>query len=532
MPPRGRAGGKSRGPRRAARAAAGVILGLFAGGCTTPTVAARAVWIGGEHGVDGSRTLFVYASGEITTSTLRPQQVLGDTDDRRFLVEVAPRGAGALLRGVDEGWLDVLGGEAGFRGGYIDLDSRRVVPLQLAPEVVPANVARFAAAGDALVWAETCPPGLAVVPLAAEVGLTIDEETGGAVPLRSAGKPAARAGCSQATTPAVASAADAPVVFRVDAAVSAGETVAQAGGEIEALRYPTGTGDAGLQRLGAGRLPAGHRPVLLAGAACADGDPGCGLALVDPDGAAISFAVRDGGCRLMRWAVGEAEARCVIAGDAAPELQAERVVAAISPEHYVLYDGQSLHRYDWATGEVTSRPLVGDPADGRVRATADGRAVVLVRGAGPMLRVDADSLEVINVVQRDCSFPQAPQVSPSGRVAAWSCTIDGETFPGGEGLDGLEYGDVVRVSPAGMERFDGIPMWVVAVDDEGGVMMHSRRIGNLDGAQLGENAGTARNLYVLAADGELARISPLEPDPEPLLGLSPGTVRRIAARSL
>ena len=69
------------------RAAAGVLLGLV-GGCTTPTVAARALWIGQVHDVDGSRTLHVYAGGEITERVLRPTAVDAGTDGQRLLVEL------------------------------------------------------------------------------------------------------------------------------------------------------------------------------------------------------------------------------------------------------------------------------------------------------------------------------------------------------------------------------------------------------------------------------------------------------------
>ncbi|HUR20818.1 MAG TPA: hypothetical protein VMZ90_08435, partial [Vicinamibacterales bacterium] len=50
--------------------------------------------------------------------------------------------------------------------------------------------------------------------------------------------------------------------------------------------------------LGTIALPAGHTPGLLRAVRCPGGDPGCGLAVVDPDGAAISLAIVEGPCRL------------------------------------------------------------------------------------------------------------------------------------------------------------------------------------------------------------------------------------------
>lgn len=525
------AGGKSRGPRGAVCAAAGVLLGLV-GGCTTPTVAARALWIGQVHDVDGSRTLHVYAGGEITERVLRPTAVDAGTDGQRLLVELAPGGGGALIRGVDEGWLEQLGSPTEFRAGYLDLEHARALPLVLPAERAAGNVAAFTAAGDALVWAETCPPGLAVVPLAPAAALTIDAETGAAVPLRTGGK-GARAGCAPQDTPAVASAADAPVVFLVEATAYAGGSIAVPGATITALRYPRDADDGGLATLGTIALPAGHTPGLLRAVRCPGGDPGCGLAVVDPDGAGISFAIVEGPCRLLRWTVGEEETTCAIEADAAPELQADGVLAAISPAHYVLRSGASLVRYDWTTGEADSRPLVGDAGDAVIRTTLDGRGVVLVRTRGPLLRVDAAAMDLVSVVQRDCPGPQAPVLAPSGRWAAWTCTQSlGSTVDEEGEQDALATGEVVRVGPGGMDRFQGVPMWALAIDDDGDLLLHSQRINRLDEVDLGATDGRANNLYVLAADGELARISPLEPDPERLFGLAAGTSRRIAAAAL
>lgn len=524
MPHGGRdAGGKSRRTY--------ALIGLcVAAGCTTPTVAARAVWIGSEHGLDGSRPLFVYSAGEITEGSALP--VAQGEGGSRLVVEVAPRGGGVLVRGVDDSWVGELGSEVGFRAAYVDLEDRRVVPLALPGERVPANVASFVAAGDALAWGETCPPAIALVPLRAAVSPPIDEMSGGVVPLHTGGK-SARASCSATRTPALASAADAPRVFAIDAELAGGRSVVQREGTLEALRYPRAAGDpAGLESIAAGRLPAGHRPVALVSLICPGGDPNCGIAVVDPDGAAISVAVRDGDCRLLRWTVGEEEAICVIDEDAPPELDTDTLVAAISAEHYVLHSGQALHRFEWATGELTSRPLIGEAADTSVQVTADGRAVALLRARGPMLRVDADAMELVSVDQRACPGPQEPVLSPSGRHAAWTCTLaPTEPVEPDETANSQTFAEIVRIGPGGMERYQGVPMWALAIDDDGSLLLHSRGVRRQQNeVDVGEQVQGARNLYVLAADGELARVSTLEPNPEPILGLSFGTARRIVAR--
>jgi hypothetical protein len=82
-----------------------------------------------------------------------------------------------------------------------------------------------------------------------------------------------------------------------------------------------------------------------------------------------------------------------------------------------------------------------------------------------------------------------------------------------------------------MQRFQGVPMWAVAIDDDGDLLLHSRDDQDFS-LELLLPPDPPRNLYVLSAGGELARIDALEPDPELTRGLGEAVYRWIAAQAL
>lgn len=505
-------------------------------GCGAPTVAARAVWIGSEHDVDGARTLFAYSAGSLLESHIGPLAEDPEAGQVPLLVELEPRGRGVLLRAVDNGWLHELGSGNQLRGGYIDLAHPRALPLRL-----PAGreATSFLASGAGLWWLEACPQALAVVPLAAEVALARDEVDGTIEPLRhvisGAGKPVPRAGCTTTSVAyTTASASDAARVFLIATRGQAPDVRAAPEAEIELLAVAT-AGAGSLTRIVRGALPAGHVPVRLPDLRCTGG-PACQLAAVDPDGEGLTFGVYGADCRLLRFDATTGETACAVAADAPPELSSARLIAAISRDHYVFRDGLTLLRHDWRTGEQATRTLPGDVDDAFVRVTADGRVVVIGATSGPALRADVDGLEVLSLEQGVCPSPQPPVISPSGRFVAWTCTLgeqsdDGVVADDEPDADALALGDVLRVSGAGLDRFQGVPMWALAIDDDGDLLLHSRKNPRLDRETL-LPPDPPRNLYVLAQDGELARIDGLEPDPERTVGLNLGTYRWITARPL
>lgn len=505
----------------------GLILG--AGACSTPVVAGRAVWIGGDRDADGGRTLFTYSAGSIETSTLRPLAPDPETDELPLLVELDPRGRGALVRGADAGWLHVIGDASGLRAGYLDLEHRRALPLWL-PGI---DAGEFTGDGNGLWWFDRCPTALAVVPLTAGVALASEDHDGPTTaPLRRAigagASKMARADCeADPTLYELASAADAPVVFVIEAEEQFDGRGPKAGGRVEALRVPVRDDvPARLELLAEGALlPLTESPERLPAARCPPGGSQCGVAAVDPDGSAMFVASGGTQCRLLRWEVATGKASCAVARDAPDGLQSADLLAAVSGEDLVYSDGREIHRYRWRTGELDSRPLLAVEAGVALQVTADGRAVVVVSPRGPMLRVATGDIEILSVEQRTCFQPQPPVVSPSGRIAAWTCS--GVDL--GEEADALAAGEVVRVSEAGMERFQGVPMWALAIDDSGDLLLHSRISADFS-PELGLPPESPRNLYVLSGAGALERIDGLEPDPEMMRGLGPGEYHWIAAR--
>ncbi len=510
------------------------------GGCSTPVVAAQAVWIGEDRGADGSRTLFSYGTGTITTSTLRPLSDDPDAGLLPMLVELEPRGRGALVRGIDAGWLHDLGDSAGLRAGYLDLSQRRALPLWLPDTRMAVDGARFSNSGDALMWVEGCGPELTVVPLVAGLALGSEEHEGGTTtaPLRwtigaSPGKPRPRSACDPAPGEyGLASAADAPVVFVVQAEAPGSASGAPlAEGLLEAVRVPITAGEpARLELLAQARLPAALTPTWLFSARCPGSAP-CGLAAADPDGASLLIGGTAPGCRLMRWELASGALQCVLGPDSPAALADAQLVAAISSEQLVLRDELALHRFDWRSGERLSRPLpAGSESSLTVQTTQDGRAVVAVVSRGPMLRASAEGIEVVNLEQHTCIGDQAPVIAPDGRIAAWTCVSgSGDAAPGEQ--PGLAVGEVIRVSAAGLETYQGVPMWALTIDDAGDMLLSSRR-----GVEWSQEqqlpARSPGNLYVLSGQGQLERIDGLEPNPEKMLGLAPGTYRWIHARAL
>lgn len=523
----------------AAVAACSMPGSLLGTGCSTPVVAAQAVWIGETHDVDGSRTLFAYRAGTITTSVLRPLSDDPDAGLLPMLVELEPRGRGALVRGIDAGWLHDLGDSTGLSAGYLDFSRRRALPLWLPDTRLAVDGARFSNSGDALMWVEGCGPEIAVVPLVA--GLALGSEPHGEVtttaPLRRTigadpGKPAQRSACLEGQgTYELASAADAPVVFVLEAdAPGSASGAPRAGGRMEALRVPVAAdAPASLEVAGQTRLRDGFTPAWLFWARCPGSAP-CGLAAADPDGTSLVIGGSDPACRLLRWDVASGDQDCVLGPDAPAALAEAQLVAAISGEQLVLRDEVTLHRYTWRSGELVSRPLPAAPSGAlTIRPTQDGRAVVALSTRGNLMRASAEGIELVNIEQHACRNPQPPVVAPDGRIAAWTCVVAGDAVLGE--APGLEVGEVIRVSAAGLEKFQGVPMWALAVDDVGDLLMSSRRnVAFSQETQL--PAEPPGNLYVLSGEGLLDRIDGLEPNPELILGLSSGTYRWIHARSL
>ncbi|MEZ4380618.1 MAG: hypothetical protein R3A79_04695 [Nannocystaceae bacterium] len=519
------------------------LAGLMASAaCDTPTVDARAVWLDEEH-VGDARTLHVYSRGVLETSTVRAAGAGGATD-QALLLELAPGGGGALVMLSDPAPL-LAAGASSLRAAYLDFEGRRALPFAVALGL-RAPTPFFSRRGDALAWVDACAGELDVLALAPGYAhIVADAE--GERRLEHARVPLGAKDPRCLPRWGAASASAAPVIFALAGIDDGNVVVAEPGAEIIALRYAGEGGAAAtkIEELGRGYLD----PAIVNGRPVGCGSSvGC-LGLVDPDGASLSVVGgRDEPCRIQRWSwvpeVGEdgalaiPPATCVWKGSG-------DVLAAISPRHYVIGRDQRLLRLDWTTGEEVGLPVVGDgllgAGDFTWSLSRDGRAVSAVSGTGFMVRVDAARVEVINIVQVLCAGEQAPVFSASGRWAAWTCAIVNDGLDGGEadvpGGDNSEVqgessplGTVVRASVGGLERFDGVPMWPVAIDDSGELLLYSRSDGALND-DFGQPAGSPRNLYVLGSDGELSRVDAMEPDPEQSADLE-GDLRWIAGAPL
>lgn len=501
--------------------ACGLLLAAWLG-CGPPTVAARAVWIAAARGPGGERTLSIYDAGAASERVLRPAAAEAEGDGLPLIVELDPRGQGALVRAGGGGWQHELGDSSGIlRAGYLDLEGGRTLPLALPAGRAPDAFA-FAAGGGALWWTDGCPAELRVVPLSPRV----------APPRAADGAVAPLAwplggGCAERW--GALGAGDAPVLFAVESVPEDGALRPGTKGHVLAIRYPlpdSGADEApALALVRAGELPATDL-VRLSRARCAAPGPSCGLGVVDPEGEALAVAALSGACRIWRWSALDGSTVCAVPASAPAALQPWTLVAAISPRRFVFRDGLVVHLHDWVSGALESRPLLGDTSELFTSVVDGGRAVVFVSIRGVMLRASEEGLDLLSVEQRACPGFQAPVVAPAGRFAAFTCVQDGL-----DGDDGLVAGDVVRVSAGGMERFQGVPMWALAIDDAGDLLLHSR--GTQDFSfELLLPPDPPRNLYVLSGDGELAHVETLEPDPELLRGAAPGVYRWISAQPL
>ncbi|WAS99408.1 hypothetical protein [Nannocystis punicea] len=504
------------------RPGAAALMLAWLAACGPPTVDARAVWIASERDKGGARTLTIYDAGRLVERELLPADPGPKTDALPLVVELDPRGQGALVRAADGGWQHGLGDSQGIlRAGYVDLVGERTLPLALPAGLAP-DAAGFAPAGGALWWTAGCPAALQLVPLSPQVATPSAGDPAAVVPLAWP----LPTGCAEVW--GAVGAADAPVVFVVQGVPEDGFLRPGPNGHVLSLMYPKpADGYAAapaLTELAAARLP--DVPLArLQRVRCAGPGPSCGLGAADPDGRALSLGGADGACRVWRWAVGEPEAACAVAAGGPEWTDASHLIAAISPRHYVFRDGLVIRRYDHTTGEHDGRPLIGDTGELFTRVSADGRALLFITTRGAALRVDEARLELLSAEQSPCVGGQPPVASPNARFVAWTCVSDTQD------VGGVAAGEIVRVSSAGMERFQGVPMWALAIDDDGDLLLHSRDDQDFS-LELLLPPAAPRNLYVLSADGELARIDALEPDPELMRGAGTAVFRWIAAQSI
>lgn len=445
-------------------------------GCTAEPVHARAIWVD-DFGGDGRRRLHVYDRGELSEF-----EVLG-TSEPVERVRLDPRGRGILVR-------------SGDRGAWFDLDDGRRLPL-LLPQAGFASKPSIEFGHEALVWIDDLDRALTLVPVARGLPLVRDE-LGTIAPLRR----------GEGFDWLIA-AGEAPIVFVAEASGGAGN------GRASFMRYPSDPDDAMTISLDAHASGLSLPRSVSASTSC-DSSLGCFVtAAVEPLGELAIYSSSQSGAE-GPWELFDRRSP----GLASPlELPSEladsqsgaglRLLTVLDRAVSIWIGPGQLYRFDRAAGIVDSLPVFAVPP--LHWTTADeGRALILSSSSGAVYRADRDGLRAVSVESTTCAGPSEPSVSPSGRWVAWTCIdIEAEVA--------AASGVVVRVSAAGLERFVGVPMATLAIDDAGDLLLYSVESSFTDEVDGVGPTSLPRSLFALSGDGALTRIDELEPAPTPVL---------------
>lgn len=444
----------------------------IATGCGAEPVEARAVWVD-ESGGDGRRRVHVYDRGELESF-----EVLGETEPIQRL-RLDPHGRGVLIRTGTR------------RGAWFDLTDGRRLPLLLPPTYLDGDgLANIEFGHGALAWIDTYDGALTVVPLA--VGLELPRRSDGTIePLTRASGPGW-----------VVAAERAPIVFASDSE------------RASFLRYPTRVDQPQVIALESEAEPLPLPAVAVAEHSCEDRSKCWTSVALDPRGELAIFsedAINGAG----PWAVFERRSPELAGPLELPPDMAEsadlRLLQVLDRSVSIWLGAQQLHRLDHRRGTADSLPMFAEEPL-HWTAADQGRAMILVSTWGPVFRADLDGLRAFSLETTQCQVPGDPVVSPSGRWVAWTC-VDVPLALG----DPPPSGAVVRVSAAGLERYVGVPMATLAIDDAGDLLLYS--VESVEDTLL-DAIGTVsipQTLFVLSGDGVLTRVDELEPAPSPVL---------------
>lgn len=461
------------------------LTGLSA--CGEPPVRARAVWIDEVTQADQSRRLHVYDRGEI-----EDLQLLLPPELPLLRAQLGPAGRGLLIRSESE------------NATYVDLEDGRHLPLRLT--LPPNNVAdpvQFSTSGDALYWRE--PDELFVLPLTPGAQLGWSDDGDWLEPLRA----------EVGGTGWAVSAPAAPVLFTSDPIAFWSEDGQQGQGQIVALGYETDDGPATLKELA--RLNRAGPTQMRRQEDCSEAILCSSDWVIDPSGETLTLDLDqfDVGCRFTRWRWrGGGGEDCVpVPMELFDTATLLGLVAALDDDVLILRDHLRLHHLNMRSGEVSSLPILGEPPYAW-RVVDGGRALVWISLEGPIIRADVSGLDIVTTVQTSCvtgSNSGGLEVSPDGRWAAWTCRP--ELDPTGNAIS-FQQSAVIRASSGGIERMEGVPMVVLAIDDDGNVLLYST-----EDSDTAEEEGVAvsnkpLSMWVLTVDNVLSRIHPMEPTPE------------------
>lgn len=465
-------------------------VSVFGPACGQAQVDAVVVWLDAEISDGQPRAIQIYDRGVRRRVELDPTIDGTLTGNTRILVD--PRARGLAVAGV------------GKSAVWIDLDTAERGRVGPGP---------WGELGEDLVFARS---GLALAYLLSGVN------AGGAVLLPIGGARSEPLWLSPPTSQAenpswvLRSASDAPIVFVAE--VTGGDDLGptRVDGTIAAYAFPAidhrGSGG-GLEQLGRATMrvrgidPAAY-PQRISSGWC-----GAGLC-VSPEGDA-AIGPSNQPCTLMRWrwakqgSDGQARPPVELALPSACELGTEPfALAALTADRVLLGDEQRLYLADLGRGTWSALPRLGLGTGMIMLPAAGGRRFNLVTTEGQLMRADEDGLSVVNAEQTSCAQLVPPITSPDGGWVLMSCVGD----PSGIIIEmqPREIASIVRISALGLERFDGIAMAPLAIDDGGNALLYS--------FDPDDDDRSPRGLFVLDAHGDLARVDDLEPEPQLFIG--------------
>ncbi len=442
--------------------------------CQAPAVDAAAIWV--SDAKVGRHALEVYVQGERRSWPL-------DFEEGDFIgTAIAPGGRFAFVRSSSELAYVV----------ELELSTARVLPIRVGVADFGLGQPNFAAHGDALVFAQS--DALAVVPLAP--GVQLRESDGAITPLTIPGK-----------FTEWFSAPQAPIVYAYDPQAA----------RITAFRYPTRYSEP-YELVELGVFDVELAPAESGDSWCTE--PAlCEVRVsVSADGDSLwlgGSSVTASGCAATRLQIGVTQPQCVTFPSSAANA---RLLSAGRESHVLIGNDQYIYDLD-----ATNQTLEQFPALGlgpyQVRRILRGEGAALVSADGGMTRwLPADdaspgqpAFRVTNQVRTLCGEPEGRvAISEAGNYAAWICLTS--TM----GTVGMQSSTLIRVSNVGVERFDGVPMRTLEVDDAGRILLYTQDfVGDVTGESGG--ARVPRTLYVLDVDATLYKVDNLEPSPLPVV---------------
>ncbi len=457
--------------------------------CQSSSADVLAVWIDAAVDEDGARAIQIYDGGARKQIELHP--TIADSDTSQIRLGVAPGAGGFAVSSIKGGtvWVDLDRGTRGRIGSgpWGELGADR--PFSRSGRSILSSLSDEAGSSDQV-----------LLPIA----------TSATAPLWLRSPPTEHVGAQGL----VRSAADAPIVYWAELGgdPSAAE-VERIDGTVAVYAYPSDDGRssvAGLVELGRNRMHTraineGQFPDRIGATT-----PWCSAGFcVTPQGdAAIGIAPAT--CQLLRfqWARtgsdGESRpAREIDLPEDCGTFSEPHLLAALDASHVVLDDEERLYLADLDHGLWTTLPKLGRLGEIYMLPAQGGRMMNFVSISGAVMRADADGLEVVSAERTVCDSSVPPLSSPDGAWILMTCLGSSD----GIVEFSTDVGTVLRISALGLERYDGLAMQGLGIDDGGNALLYSY---NPD-----DNEGVPRGLFVLEASGQLSRVDELEPTPEP-----------------